>query len=201
MDTFLTLVIALGGIATGIGAIWAALVARHQAQVTERSLVEQNEQVRLNLEVDLLLRLVDRFDSPQMLADRRKAASYIKDNFIVDGSLLEVERLNRDVWNVLNFYEDLGYFVTIGAVRPYMMWRTFGFRSFAYWALSKTAIAKERERRKEPKLYEEWERLMNQLLELSRRSGDEFQGEYTEEELREFIEEECFAGKEPPLKE
>ena len=35
MDTFLTLVIALGGIATGIGAIWAALVARRQAQVTE----------------------------------------------------------------------------------------------------------------------------------------------------------------------
>jgi hypothetical protein len=28
MDTFLTLVIALGGIATGIGAIWAAILAR-----------------------------------------------------------------------------------------------------------------------------------------------------------------------------
>lgn len=41
MDTFLTLVIALGGIATGIGAIWAALAARRQAQVSERSLEEQ----------------------------------------------------------------------------------------------------------------------------------------------------------------
>src|SRR5215207_4911227 len=43
VDTLLTLVIALGGIATGIGAIWAALAARRQAQVTERSLVHLGE--------------------------------------------------------------------------------------------------------------------------------------------------------------
>jgi hypothetical protein len=34
MDQILTLIIALGGIATGIGAIWAALAARRQAQIT-----------------------------------------------------------------------------------------------------------------------------------------------------------------------
>jgi hypothetical protein len=201
VDTFLTLVIALGGIATGIGAIWAALVARRQAQVTERSLAEQNERVRLNLEVDLLLRLEDRFHSPHMLATRRRAAKYIKDNFNVDGSLLEVEHLNRDVWDVLNFFEDLGYFVKTGAVGPHTMWRTFGQRSFFYWALSKPAIAKERERMKEPKLYEEWEWLMERLFELSRRSGEEFEGEFTEEELRQIIEKECFAGGERPAKE
>jgi hypothetical protein len=208
VDTFLTLVIALGGIATGIGAIWAALAARRQTQLTERSLseqrqslAEQNEQVRLNLEVDLLLRLEDRFTSPRMLASRKRAARYIKDHFIVDGSLREVDRLNRDVWEVLNFYEDLGYFVTIGAVRPCTAWRSVGLGSFAYWALSKPAIVKERERTKEPNLYQDWERLMDRLFELSRRSGEEFQGEFTEEELREFIEEECFAGEEPPTRE
>ena len=48
METLLTLIIALGGIATGIGTIWAALAARGQAQIgerqaqlTERSLAEQ----------------------------------------------------------------------------------------------------------------------------------------------------------------
>jgi hypothetical protein len=40
MDTFLTLVIAFGGIATDIGAIWTAMLAKRQAQVTERSLAE-----------------------------------------------------------------------------------------------------------------------------------------------------------------
>jgi hypothetical protein len=140
MDTFLTLVIALGGIATGIGAIWAALaarrqgqvserqtqlterslaeqrqsfqeqteIARHQAQLTEQSLIEQNERARVNLEVDLLLRLEDRFVSSQLMDARRGAARYILDNFLVDGSLLEVDRLNRDGWDVLNFFEDLG---------------------------------------------------------------------------------------------
>jgi hypothetical protein len=70
VDTLLTLVIAVGGIATGIGAIWAALAARRQAQIserqaqlTERSLNEQNEGLRLNLEVDLLHRMQDRYDS------------------------------------------------------------------------------------------------------------------------------------------
>jgi hypothetical protein len=70
MDTLLTLIIALGGIATGIGAIWAALVARRQAQVSERSLAEQgqifheqNERARLSLEVDLMYKLQERFDS------------------------------------------------------------------------------------------------------------------------------------------
>ena len=100
MEPLLTLVIALGGIATGIGAIWAALVAKRQAQLTERSLseqrqflkeqneiarsqaqlterslaqterslAEQNERLRLNVALDLLSRLQDRFDSPYFLS-------------------------------------------------------------------------------------------------------------------------------------
>jgi hypothetical protein len=140
------------------------------------------------------------FEGEHMLAIRRRAAKYIKDTFFVDGSLREVHTVNRDLWEVLNFYEDLGYFVTIGAVRPYTAWRSFGMGSFAYWALSRPAMVKERERTKEPNLYGDWERLMERLFELSRRSGEEFKGEFTEEELREFIEEECFAGEEPPTK-
>jgi len=105
MDTLLTLVIALGGIATGIGALWAALVARRQAQLTERSfkeqneiarsqarlteqsltqtessLAEQNERLRLNLAFDLLIRLQDRFDSPHFLSRRRAAAKWFLEN-------------------------------------------------------------------------------------------------------------------------
>ena len=73
METIFTLAIAVGGIATGIGAIWAALVARRQARVTERSLAEQNERSRLNLEMDLLTRMMDRWESPHYLSRRRAA--------------------------------------------------------------------------------------------------------------------------------
>ena len=91
--------------------------------------------------------------------------------------------------------------MTIGAVRPYTAWRSFGMGSFAYWALCKSAIAEERERTKEPNLYQDWERLTTRLFELARRSGEEFKGEFTEGELIEFIEEQRFAGEEPPTKE
>src|ERR671938_853876 len=105
MDTFLTLVIAVGGIATGIGAIWTALaarrqaqlteqslteqrqslqeqteVARRQAQVTEQTLTEQNERARLNLEFDLLTKMADRFESSHFRGRRRAAARYLLDN-------------------------------------------------------------------------------------------------------------------------
>jgi hypothetical protein len=91
--------------------------------------------------------------------------------------------------------------VTIGAVRTYTAWRSFGIGSFAYWALGKPAMARERERIKEPNLYQDWERLMEQLYDLSRRSGEEFKREFTEDEPLEYIEEECFVGEEPPMKE
>jgi hypothetical protein len=72
---------------------------------------------------------------------------------------------------------------------------------FAYWALGKPAMAKERDTIKEPNRYQDWERFMERLYELSRRSGEEFERLFTDEELLEYIEEECFVGDEPPIKE
>jgi hypothetical protein len=86
--------------------------------------------------------------------------------------------------------------VTIGAVRPYTTWRSFGMGRFAYWALGKPAMAKERDTIKEPNRYQDWERFMERLYELSRRSGEEFERLFTDEELLEYIEEECFVGDE-----
>jgi hypothetical protein len=65
----------------------------------------------------------------------------------------------------------------------------------------KAAVAEERERIKEPNLYQDWERLTEQLYELSRRSGEELHGEFTEGQLIEYIEEECYVGEEPHMKE
>jgi len=84
VDTFLTLVIALGGIATGIGAIWAAMLARRQAQLTEQSLAEQNERVRLNLALDHLSRQADGFESPHFVSRRRVAAKFLLMDAFVD---------------------------------------------------------------------------------------------------------------------
>jgi len=72
------------------------LVARRQAQVTERSLAEQNERARLNFEMEMMLRLEDRIYArfPQK---RRRAANYVKEHFFTDhGELLQIEHVDRN---------------------------------------------------------------------------------------------------------
>jgi hypothetical protein len=178
METFLTLVIALGGIATGIGVIWAALVARRQAQVTERSLAqterslaEQNERSRLNLELDLLTRLVDRFESPHFLS-RRRAAKHLLDNtFVEDDMVVEVERLSRAVLDVCNFYEESGKLQRLGALRAEIVWNRFGVLAQAYWLLCKPTIEKRRKERGDPAMYEDFEYLCRVGEDLDRERG------------------------------
>jgi hypothetical protein len=65
-------------------------IARRQAQLTEGSLTKQNERVRLNLELDLLTRLGERFESPHFLKRRRAAVKYLLDNAFVEDDSLEV---------------------------------------------------------------------------------------------------------------
>ena len=201
MEEFLTLAIAVGGIATGIGAIWAALVARRQAQVTERSLAqterslaEQNERSRLNLEVDLLTRLRDRFESPHFLSRRRAATKYLIDNAFVDGDMVEVECLNRAVFDVCNFYEELGELQRSGALQAESVWNSFGAMAQAYWLLCKPAIERRRQERGDPTMYEEFERLNRLGADLDRERGI---AAHPQEWLRRLMQDEAVIGEEP----
>ena len=203
MDTFLTLVIALGGIATGIGAIWAAIVARRQAQVTERSLAkqvqslrEQNERTRLNLEVDLLFRMVDRFESPHFVSRRRSAARHIVDGSasVADDEVVEVERFDRAAFDVANFFEQLGYLQRLGALQSESVWHTFGRITQVYWSVYGSAIGKMREEQKDHAIYEEFERLERSITDLDRERGIEH---FTRAELRRVMEDEAVLGEEP----
>jgi len=202
METLLTLAIAVGGIATGIGAIWAALSARRQAQITERSLAqterslaEQNERSRLNLEVDLLTRLRDRFENPHFLSRRRAAAKYLIDNAFLDGDMVEVERLNRAVLDVCNFFEELGDLQRLGALQDESVWNSFGAIAQAYWLLCKPAIEKRRAERGDPTMYEEFERLNNLGTALDRERGI---AAHSQEWLRRLMTDEAVIGEEPP---
>ena len=200
METLLTLAIAVGGIATGIGAIWAALSARRQAQITERSLAqterslaEQNERSRLNLEVDLLTRLRDRFENPHFLSRRRAAAKYLIDNAFLDGDMVEVERLNRAVLDVCNFFEELGELQRFGALRAEPVWNRFGAMAQAYWLVCKPTLEKRREERGDPAMYEEFERINRVGVGLDRERDIE---PHPQEWLRRLMEDESVVGAE-----
>jgi hypothetical protein len=206
MESLLTLVIALGSIVTAVGAIWAAAVARRQARVTERSLAhtersfrEQNERARLSLELDLILRLDERFTSHHLLASRRTAAKHIRECFVVNAQLLDVREDNRAAWEVQNFFEGLAYLVNLGAVRLELAWNTFGQYSQAYWTLYKPVIEKNRVEMGEPHLYKEWEQLCCLMVDFSRQQGAK--EDFTKAELLRFVEMECFVGEEPPTQD
>src|SRR5215217_6247000 len=152
METLLTLVIAVGGIATGIGAIWTAVAARRQAQLTERSLTEHNERLRLNLEVDLLHRMQGRYDSQLFIGRRSAAARYFLDNAFVDDNMVEVERLNDAATDVCDFFESLAYLQSIDALSAKSVWNNFSGDVRLHWAMCKSGIEKMREERQDPTL-------------------------------------------------
>jgi hypothetical protein len=217
MDTFLTLVIALGGIATGIGAIWAALAARRQGQVSERqvqlteqslaqterslaeqvqSLREQNERARLNLEYVLLYRLEDRVLSPHWWR-RRAAAQYLLENAFKDGEMVEVPSLNTDAAEVCNFLEEIGEMFRHGVLSAETVWARFSVWSQAYWLLCKPAIERMREEWEAPTVFEEIGYLSGVMAQMDRERGT---APRTQEWLRQFMlmEVEAAKAEEPP---
>ena len=201
MESILTLVIALGGIATGVGAIWTALVARRQALVTEQTLVEQrrslreqDERARLSFEMDMLFKLADRFESPEFLRERRAAASHVKERcFMDDGGLLEVDYLDQTLARLLNFFEELGQFVKAEGLRAESVWNRFGWRTRRYWALYQPAIEKLRKEQSDPTLLEEFEQLNGLMADLDDHHGVE--RAITKQQLRWFVELEALAGE------
>jgi hypothetical protein len=209
MDRFLTLVIAVGGIATGIGAIWAAMVARRQAQLTERSLAQtqrslaeqseslrqQNERTRLNLEFDLLTRTADRFESSHFRSRRRAAARYLLDNAFVEDEKVKMEPFTREAADVAGVFEDLGYLQRLGVLRAESVWNRFGKVTQVYWSLCKPAIEKLREDWKAPELFTEFEQLSRLMAELDRERGS---AAPTQEILHQYMEYEAVIGQEPP---
>jgi hypothetical protein len=145
-----------------------------------------------------MFRLNDRFDSQHLLASRREAATYIRDNYIVNGELQGVQDYNRAAWELQNFFEELGYLVHIGALRVELAYNSFGQPLQANWALYEAAIYKSRAEANEPDLYEYWEQLNRLLVERSLQKG--LKEKFTAQELRRFVELECFVGEEPPTK-
>jgi hypothetical protein len=209
MEPLLTLVIALGGIATGIGAIWTAVVTRNLARLTEESLREQNERARINLEVNVMHKMAERSLSQRYQNYLLRSFTYVKENYVVDDDILEVDHLDPASEQVLNFYEELGYLTRTGVLQPERVWNMFGGTLQLAWVLWEHAVKKVREEWKDPTIYEHTEYLYHQFLDIDRRRGIGSQRP-TKEELCRFVEdsllatevgEEPAAGGEAPTKE
>ena len=107
----------------------------------------------------------------------------------------QVKRLNRAVFDVCNFYEELGYLQRLGALQAESVWHTFGVMAQAYWLLCKPAIEKRREERADPAMYEEFEWLNRLVTDLDRERGI---AAHPQEWLRRLMTDEAVIGEEPP---
>jgi hypothetical protein len=189
----LELLIALGGIATGIGAIWTAVVTRNLARATERSvseqsqiLREQNERDRIYLEVYLKYRMEERFESEPFQNYRLRSLTHVKDNYFADGDILHVQDLDPATEQVHDFFEDVGYLCRVGVLPVERVWSEYPAIA-KDWVLWEPAVKKIREETPDPHRYEHFEYLYHQIVALERQRGGK--GERpTKEELRKFVE-------------
>jgi len=200
MEPILTPVIALGGIATGIGAIWTAVVTRHLARATERSVAqseqslaeqsqhlrEQNERTRINLEVDLMHRLVELFNSPRFQNYRKRSLTYVIENYFADDDILEVQHLDPATEAIFGFFEEIGYLTRTGMLRIERVWHEFAGILYA-WPLWEPAVKKLREEQQDPLGFEELEYLYRRMVDYDIQRGGTG-APPTKEELRQFVE-------------
>jgi hypothetical protein len=194
VDTLLTLVIALGGIATGIGAIWTTVLARRQLLEQRLFLGEQNERTRLTLEFDLITRLEDRFQSPRLLARRRGAARHAIDAFFAEDGTVEAGNFDRASYEVANFFEEVGYLQRSGVLRAESVWHTFGMAARVYWAAYGPTVREMRDEQNDPTFYEDFERLDRLVADFS---GERGMPPPTREQMRRILEDETVIGQEP----
>jgi hypothetical protein len=231
ITTILTVVTAIGAIWAALAGTSQARASSAQARLAERGLEEQvrsfreqnelareqnerakeenerarrqEERARLSFEVDMMLKLEDRWDSPTFLDRRSKAANYVKEHFFTDdGGLLEVDHLDENTEILLGIFELLGNFVREGVVRTETVWHRLGIRVRQYWALYRPAIEKIREEYKDPAILEDFERLDALMADLDRQHGvgDEL---ITKQQLRRTVEFEsgALATEEAPAQE
>jgi hypothetical protein len=195
VDTFLTLVIAVGGIATGIGAIWTAVLARRQLLEQRRFLEEQNDRARLTLEFDLVTRLEERFRSSHFLSRRRTAARHVVANFFDEDGAIEAGGFDRASYDVANFFENVGYLQRRGVLEAESVWHTFGVAARVYWAVYAPTVRRMREEQNDPTFYEDFERLERLVSDFG---GERGTPPPTHEQLRRILEDETIIGREEP---
>jgi hypothetical protein len=137
---------------TALGALVAAVAALWQARG-----------LKISLRVETLGRLIDRLDSIEYQDKRKKAAESCLTNLESRNPAVEVE-------DVLDFLEDVAFFVHTGALTPKAAWHGFYHWIRGYCQASERYIAERQSA--EPEVYKELLWLYPKLNRLERASQD-----------------------------
>jgi hypothetical protein len=156
----------------------------------------QARRARYTLSIDLVLKLSDRFDSPEMRATRVRAAQAL---------LRAPTEGNTAVDDVLNFFEELGFLVDRRAVDAEAAWEFFYYWVARYYhATLEYLQTMEAEQPAEAEAYRHFHRLYGQLEPIERdRLNEEGQQwvPLSNERIEDFkLAEVDLLGKPPPFR-
>ncbi len=140
----------------------------------------QVKRARFNQRIDLILKLSERFDKAEMRTSRAKAAQILRTNpNAEDGA----------VWDVLNFFEELGFLLDRKAVDVEAVYEFFEYWAIPYYQATEEYRQKERIATDNLDLYSKIKKLKDTLTDFElARSG--YSPERTAKELNDFLAEE-----------
>lgn len=132
-------------------ALWFWSMAQFFAIAISLGLVYR--QVRMQRQLNLLQTLValdNRWNSPEMLASRKKAC----ENYLTDQL-----RIRREQSDVIGFFEAVGVYLERGIFDTESVWDKYSDYVEHYWAMYQPHIMEFRAESKDPTWYEKFEKL------------------------------------------
>lgn len=134
------------------------LIASIAVLITAIALYYQIWRSRFSMNLELVLKREDKFDSPEFRKIRSSAS-----NSILNGTTIEKFKEAEDVFD---FFETIGYFVKHKALDREIVWHTFYHWVHLYWSAGKEYILIFRQKYDDPTYWEDFECLHNTLLKI-----------------------------------
>ena len=138
---------------------------------------------RFSMNLDLVLKLDERFNAADFKNIRSKASS-----------LLLTKRTKNNLKraeDVFDFFETLGYMVKHKALDKNIVWHTFYYWVHGYWSIGKDYILSSRQEESDKSIWEDFEWLHNELLKIERVKGKKSECELIcQEKIIEFLKDE-----------
>jgi hypothetical protein len=131
-------------------------------------------------------RLEERFHSPRFQSYQIRGLTYVKENYFVGDDVSEVQDLDPASEQMHGFFDDVGYLARSGVLPVERVLSKWPGITTA-WVLFEPAVKKLREEWGDPHMYENYEYLYHQMVDLERQRGGTG-ARPTKEELREFVE-------------
>ncbi len=153
---------------------WAIVISSTAVVVAVIALIVQTRNARIALQTQALLSLSERFDSAEMRAIRRRAAS----------NLLAMKPSDDELADILDFLSSIAFLRSKGAIDRALAYNQFSWWMVRYWHAASPFIVEERER--DPQSWTMLERVVSELEKIEEHEGLPPDA-YSAEKIREFL--------------